>query len=185
MKIPNSARNKALIIVDVQKYFLNDRNKYIIENIKSLIEKGSYDLFIEAIFYSEKDSLWDKQTNWFLPKNSNFYTVNEILDLIKDKDCIHVEKETKSVFKGNDNLLQELKKKNVQEVHIVGLDANDCVLATAYEAFDLGFYTYVIEECTDSSYSQKMRDAGFEVLQHVNMTNNSCIENIDFIEINV
>ena len=184
MKIPLSNRKKALIIVDVQSGFLNDRNRYIIENIKSLIENISYDFFVEAIFHSEKDSLWDNQTDWFLPKDNNFHTVKELSDLIENKDVLHVEKETKSVFKGNKNLKDELTKRQIKEVHIVGVDANDCVLATAYEAFDFGFYTYVIEECTESSDSQKMRDLGFEVLRHVNLTNNSCIEKIDFIEIN-
>lgn len=71
----------------------------------------------------------------------------------------------------------------IEEVHIVGLDANDCVLATAYEAFDLGYFTYVIEECTESSSSEEIRDAGFKLLRHVNLTNNSCIEKLEITEI--
>jgi nicotinamidase-related amidase len=184
MKVSNSKRKKALIMVDVQPGFLNERNKYIVKNIKFLIQNIPYDFFVEAVFHSEKDSLWDKQTNWFLPKDNNFHTLKEISDLFINKDRLHIEKETKSVFKGDTNLLEELKKKNIEEVHIVGVDVNDCVLATAYEAFDLGFFTYVIEECSESSDSEKIRDTGFEVLRHVNLTNNSCIEDINFIEIN-
>ncbi len=84
--------------MDVQSGFLNERNKYIVENIKSLTENIEYDFFVEAIFHSEKGSLWDTQTDWFLPKDEYFHTVKEVLDLIKDKDVLHVEKETKSVF---------------------------------------------------------------------------------------
>ena len=36
----------------------------------------------------------------------------------------------------------------------------------------------------DEQLTEKIRDIGFEVLRHVNLTNNSCIENLDFIEIN-
>jgi nicotinamidase-related amidase len=183
MKIPISNRKKALIMVDVQPGFLNERNKYIVENIKSLIQNIPYEFFVEAIFHSEKGSLWDQQTGWFLPKDENFHTVKEITDVLENKDVLHVEKETKSVFKGNQDVLVELKKRGIEEVHIVGLDVNDCVLATAYEAFDLGFYTYVIEECTEASESEKMRDVGFELLRQVNLTNNSVSEDLEFKEI--
>ncbi len=46
MKVPNSKRKKALIMVDVQPGFLNERNKYILENIKSLIKNIPYDFFV-------------------------------------------------------------------------------------------------------------------------------------------
>jgi nicotinamidase-related amidase len=183
MKIPWSDRKKVLVIVDVQQGFLNDRNKYIVENIQNLLQKASYDFYIESVFHAEKGSLWDRQTDWILPKDKDCKIVDALLEALKGKDFLHVEKQTKSVFKGLPDLRNELKKKGIEEVHIVGLDANDCVLATAFEAFDFGYFTYVIEECTESSSSEEMRNAGFEILRHVNLTNNSCVEKINFIEI--
>lgn len=158
---------------------MNDRNKYIIDNIKKLIENFSHDFYVESVFHAELGSVWDKQTGWTLPKDENFKTVGDIIKSLTLKDCIHLEKQTKSVFKGAPDLQKELKKRNIQELHIVGLDANDCVLATAYEAFDLGYFTYVIEECADSGSSQEMKDAGFAILRHVNLTNNSCVEKME------
>jgi nicotinamidase-related amidase len=38
MKIPNSSRKKALLIVDVQDGFLIERNRVILPNIQKLIE---------------------------------------------------------------------------------------------------------------------------------------------------
>lgn len=38
----------------------------------------------------------------------------------------------------------------------------------------------VIEECTESSSSQEMKEVGFEVLHHINLTNNSCVEDVSF-----
>lgn len=183
MKIPWSKRKKALIVVDVQAAFLNARNRYILASIKKLLKRASYNFYAESVFYAEKGSQWDKQTNWTLPKDANAKTSKKILDLLKQKNYLHIEKTTKSAFKGNINLHNQLKKKAIREVHIVGLDANDCVLATAYEAFDLGYFTYVIEECTDSSSSKKIKQAGFEVLRQVNLTNNSCLEKIGFVKI--
>lgn len=179
MKVPWSDRKKALIIVDVQSGFLNDRNKYIIDIIKTLIGNTSYDFYVESAFHAEKGSLWEKQTNWTLPKDKNSKTVEELSALLSNKSHLHMEKQTKSTFKGIPDLDNKLKKRGIEEVHIVGLDANDCILATAYEAFDLGYFTYVIEECTESSSSEEIRDVGFKILQHLNLTNNSCVEKVE------
>jgi nicotinamidase-related amidase len=141
---------KALIIIDVQPAFVNNRNKFIIKNILDLIKKTKYDLYIESVFYAEKGSIWDKQTGWIQPKDENAHTVKEIRYALENKKTIHVEKTTKSVFKGNKDILKILKENRIKEIHIVGLQTNDCIIATAFEAFDLGFFTYVIEDCCEA-----------------------------------
>jgi len=62
----------------------------------------------------------------------------------------------------------------IDEVHLAGFDINDCVLATAYDALDQGYFTFAIEECcgrTDSDRS--VIDAALMVLRKQAMTNNS------------
>jgi len=84
-----------------------------------------------------------------------------------------VHKETKSVFKGDTDVLKILREHGITEIHIVGLDTNDCVMATAYESFDYGFLTYVIEGCCQSSSSDKLHQYAIEMLRGQNMTDNS------------
>lgn len=183
MKIPWSDRKKALIVVDVQPGFMNKRNSYIIGPIKKLIKETKYDFYVESIFHAEKGCIWDVQTRWTLPKDGNFKTVDELLPLLTSRSALHLEKETKSAFKGKPDLHAELKKQGIQELHLVGVDTNDCVLATAFEGFDFGYFTYVIEECTESSSSEKMNEVGLQVLQHLNLTNNTCVEKVKFWEV--
>ena len=186
MKIPiHSTRGKALIIVDIQPAFLNDRNNYIIDNTLKLINSIHYDLYVETVFYTKEGSLWELQQKWSLLKDDKTHTVEQITSALKDQELISIEKETKSVFKGNKPLFDILKQANIEEVHIVGVDSNDCVLASAYEAFDLGFVTYVIEECCQSSSSDELHTSAIELLRHQHMTNNSCIEDIEMKEINL
>lgn len=176
MKIPHSKRKKALIVVDTQPDFLDDRNKYIINNISALLKKIKYDLYIEAVFYTEKGSVWDKQEKFILPKGKNIKTVDKLAKVLKKYKPMKTLKQTKSAFKGEDiDLVSLLKEKKITEVHVVGTETNDCVLATAFDAFDLGFITYVIEECCQSS-SNELHQIGLIVLRKQNMTNNSIIE---------
>src|SRR3989338_6310539 len=178
MKVPLSGRKKALLIVDVQPSFVNSRNKHVVNNIATLFEKVSYDLYVTAVFHAEKGSLWYKQQGWICPRDNNFYILPQINDLLKDKKSVSIEKITKSIFKGNPDLLKLLKAHCIEEVHIVGFDTNDCVLASAYEAFDLGFFTYIIEECCESSSSSTLHRWALALLRKQNMTNNSVAEKI-------
>jgi len=180
MQIPSSPRSKALVVVDVQPSFLNARNKNVVQNILKLLSTTKYDLYIEATFHAEKASLWDIQQKWVCPKGEKTQTIEDISKKLGNFGALRVEKETKSVFKGDKNVASILREKNITEVHVVGLDTNDCVLATAYESFDLGFITYVIEECCQSSSSEELHKHAIEILRGQNMTNNSVVEKIDF-----
>ena len=178
MKIPLSGRKKALFIVDVQSAFINSRNQYIVKKITHLLNTIPYDFYVTVSFHAEKGSLWDKQQGWTCPRDDKSHTFPDIVGLLNPQKCISIVKTTKSVFKGDKNLFTLLKDEHIEEVHIVGLDTNDCVLASAYEAFDLGFFTYVIEEGCESSSSSALHKSAVALLRQQNMTNNSCIEKI-------
>jgi len=171
ISIPNPERKRALVLVDIQDGFVNDRNRWIISNIQKVLKEGEYTLTVEANFHAEKGSLWDRKTQWTFPLSP---TIPQIKALLGQNNIL-VTKTTKSVFKGNQDILWILKEKGVEEIHIVGLDTNDCVFATAQEAFDLGFFTYVIEECTETSEDVELRESALKILRHLEMTNHSPI----------
>lgn len=182
MLIPNSNRKKALVIIDVQPAFLNKRNRYIIKNIEKLIKSVDYDLYIQALFHAEKNSIWDKETSWTLPKDKNFHTLKSINKLLENKKVSKVIKDTKSVFQKHKSLVNLLKSNKIMELHITGLQTNDCILATAFESFDKGFFTYVIEECCESDTLKMHRD-GLAVLRKQEITNNSSLKKREFLRV--
>src|SRR5579859_4342587 len=169
---------KALLIIDVQPAFLR-RGNAVVQHIVSLLRTTAYDVYVEAVFHAEAGSLWDRQTGWVCPRDERTHTVPAILALLP-ADAMHVEKTTKSAFKGDVDLASFLRDRGIVEVYIVGLDTNDCVLATAYESFDLGFATYVIEDCCASSSSRALHDQGLALLRHVSLTRKhpqrSCVQ---------
>ena len=184
MKIPNANRKKALIVVDVQPKFINDRTSYILPKIQMLLNKVPYTLYFQAFFYAEENSIWEKQINWILPKTNNMYVPEPLGPALAERNAISVVKTTRSAFKGEPSILPILNEHSVDEVHIVGVDTDDCVTATAHEASDLGFFTYIIEECCQSR-RQELHERAVENLRQTKLTNNSCIEKIGFIELNV
>jgi nicotinamidase-related amidase len=140
-----------------------------VDNILKLLDDKKYDLYVEATFHAEKGSLWEKQQNWICPEGRSTKTISEISNKLAQFDPIKIHKETKSVFKGDSDVFAALRKGGISEVHVVGLDTNDCVMATAFESFDLGFLTYVIENCCQSSSSDELHEYALEILRGQDM----------------
>jgi nicotinamidase-related amidase len=183
MRIYDSNRRKALIVVDVQPSFLCPRNEYIVNNILALVDAVTYDLYVEATFHAEEGSLWNTQQHWICPVGKQTETIPQLAETLRRYNAVKVSKVTKSVFKGDKEVLNLFNRKGIQEVHVVGLETNDCVLATALESFDFGFVTYVIEECCQSSSLDELHQDALKILRRQNMTNGSCIESVAFVDV--
>ncbi len=60
---------------------------------------------------------------------------------------------------------------------------NNMLTATAHEASDFGFFTYIIEECCQATRSEELHNRAIANLRQTKLTNNSCVEEIPFIEV--
>lgn len=173
MKIPNTGRKKALLIVDVQDSFIIDRNKYIISNIKKIIENIDYDMIVYSIQYNKKDSLRYKQVDWCEESNDTD-TIPELLEVLNNKNNVFkVNKLTRSIWKCDEDLIWLLKRNYIEEIHLVWFLSNDCIIASAYESFDLGYYTFVIEEAVETRTTSSNNTKALDILNYLNLTNNS------------
>ena len=173
MNIPDTNRKRALIIIDLQPAFVKPHNQHIVPSIVSLIKNVPYDAYIEAVFHAEKGSLWDLQQGFTVPQDKGMRTVDEVMDNLKPYNPLHVIKETRSTFKGDQDLVAYFKERGIEEVHLVGTETHDCVLATAYDAFAAGFPVYALEECIESGTLGR-HEVGLTLLRWQSMTNNSC-----------
>jgi nicotinamidase-related amidase len=178
MQIPHSNRRRALALVDVQSAFVNANSQNAILNIKRLLEAIRYDVYIEAVFSAPPGSLWDRQTGWTLPEDKQTCSVSELAEVLRDRGVWRVHKNSKSIFSGDVPLAERLRSSGIEELHLVGFDLNDCVLASAFDSFDCGFYTYVIEECCAASSDLRLGRHATAILRHLHMTNNSQFEDV-------
>lgn len=172
MKIPNSPRKKALMIVDVQEWFMVERNKHILENIKKLIESKIYECIIYSISYNLEGSIWYTQVGWCEnPKETD--TLDEIKAVFPEKNVYKVMKLTRSIFKADQDVDVILQKHQIEEVHICGVTTYDCVYASAQESSDLWYFTFVIEEAVESRTTPATHTDAIANLRYMCLTNNS------------
>lgn len=186
MKIPNTWRKKALFIIDIQDWFVIERNKYILNNIKKILTNIEYDMIVYSLSYNKKWSLWFTQAWWFEECSDN-ETLPEIKKILDTKQNVFKTKKlTRSIWKADDDIKTLISNNNIEEIHICWLVSNDCVMASTFESMDNWYYTFVIEEACETRTTQENDVYAKNILNYLNLTNNSKFvwyENTNFINL--
>lgn len=151
---------KALLVIDVQQYFLEKTPKTLPAKIKKHIKSTNYDFIAFTQFRNVKDSNWEKSLQWDKCRNDeDLVLADEFAGLATKQNTF--EKHTYSAFRHPGNLLKQLHKHQIDQVNLCGIDTEACVLATAYDAFDQGFKVNVL---FDLSYSRAGHDAAAKAI---------------------
>lgn len=160
--------NKALIIIDAQKYFLNKwtepKVKLIVNEIKKYLTQNlqKYSLIYFTIFKNDKNSSLWKISGWKdCTESPDIDLFDELKEFTNENNVIY--KNTLSAVK-KPQIIQALKNKNIQEVHLCGFDTDCCILATAYDLFDLGIKPVVLENLTWSTSKEKLHQPAIKMI---------------------
>jgi len=139
---------QALLIVDVQNYFINKNTQHVPGNIKRLIETNDFSVIAFSQFINSPDSAFVKHLNFTGCTKSPYSDIVADLKPWLKKDNVF----TKCAFSifTNPKFENYLQKKNVDELVICGLDTDYCVLADCFNAFDRGYKVTVIADCCAS-----------------------------------
>jgi nicotinamidase-related amidase len=179
MKIdfPCSGTKRALFVIDVQPQTLRGSEALAtLAVLRDYVRATDYDAYVVATYSAPADSMFCLQSGWSLSAEAAGPSDPLLDDVIASKThgAVQIAKTVRSVFKASegDALRAMLSERGIDEIHLVGFDINDCVLATAYDALDSGFFTYVIEECTGRTDDNgAVIDAALTILRKQNMTN--------------
>lgn len=141
-------KKKALVVIDVQKAFENEKifgkvsNPRVSMNIASTIEK--FRVKGDLIIYIQHRNMGvDSQFN---PVNKGFQ-FQDIINPLETEPIVI--KDVNSAFIGTD--LEEILELNkIEKLYICGLKTPHCVSTTTRMAGNLGYNTHLIEECTAS-----------------------------------
>ncbi len=149
----------ALVIIDLQKGFVNKQSEYIVPRIKGLIQKGKFDYVLFTKFVNRKGSPYRKIMNWHkFGSQSETDIVDELLPFVEHLFV----KNVYSAFTPRFSTF--LKKHSVRDLFIVGIDTECCVLKTAVDAFELGYSPHVLAFYSASHEGKAYKNAGLKVL---------------------
>lgn len=139
----------ALLVVDVQSYFLERSPKDLPAKIADYIRSSNYDFIGFTVFRNVDGSNWEKSLDWHKSKtDEEIKLADEFKDLVTPENTF--EKHTYSALK-HGKLLGILEDKGIEEIHLCGIDTDACILASAYDAFDQNFKVKIL---FDLSYSR-------------------------------
>jgi len=153
---------KALVVIDVQNYFVNDKTKDLPNKIAAFIQKNKFDHVIFTQFVNNDRSNFVKLLNWrkcFLSPETDIHPA--LAEFVTPGNTF--KKTAYSMFKAP-GFTVFLKKHNISRLFLCGIDTDSCVLASAYDAFDLGYEVKVIKNLCKSHSGDDFDNAAMKII---------------------
>ena len=152
-----------LVVIDLQVGFINDKTIKVANNIRDLLDSGEYSAVIATKFTNMPGSSFELFLGW---KGMLEEEEKELLPFVEEyADCV-ISKCSYSCV--NTNFIQSLVAfygSLPEEVTLVGVDTDACVLATAIDLFEMGIKPIIIEDCVGSSGGEECHEAGMLILK--------------------
>lgn len=146
---------KTLIIVDVQKGFINDNNKQMLDNINILLKTSTFDKIIATRFVNSNDSQFVKFLNW--NKMTSSPSIDFAFQIPRNIEVID-----KTSYALPENSLDNLNLSKEDEVYICGTDYDACVLAIGFQLFDKKILPRFIYNCIGSASKHSIAKEDFK-----------------------
>lgn len=144
--------------------FINDKTIKVANNIRDLLDSGEYSAVIATKFTNMLGSSFDSFLRWtgMLGEEEKALIpfVEEYADIIVSKcsySCVKNTNFIQSLLSLCDGL--------PEEVTLVGVDTDACVLATAIDLFEMGIRPIILEDCVGSSGGDECHEAGMLLLK--------------------
>ena len=155
------SKQAALLIVDVQNGFVtNDATKRTVPVINRVKHAFGERKIMASKFINPDGGLWEELMGWHdmkQPPGTDFYPE---LDTKNTKVFM---KQTYSAW--SDEMRNYCEKFAIKEVYLVGIDTDQCVLATAIDLFSACVKPFVVADACASSTSKELHIAALKVLQ--------------------
>ncbi|MBK2143493.1 cysteine hydrolase family protein [Francisella tularensis] len=155
----------ALVIIDVQNYFVNEHTKTLPQKIRKLIQTNDFNYIIFSKYINNLKSNHYNIFKWEECQNSPDIDIHpELLEFTNSKNFF--EKNTYSIFKST--MLNFLKQKNINKIYLTGIDIDACVLASAFDGFDLGYDIEILQDFCLSHFGEEFKHSALKIM-HKNL----------------
>ena len=153
----------SLIVIDIQNYFVNEHTKSIPERIAQFIDKNKFDFVLFTKFLNREGSNYFKLLNWKKCLSSPDTDIHPALEKFVNENNLF-EKASYSIFKSK-KFVDFLRKNQITKLYLCGTDIDVCVLASAFDAFDLGYEIEVLIHLSASHSGERMNKAAQEIIK--------------------
>jgi nicotinamidase-related amidase len=153
--------SEPLLVVDVQRGFINEFTQHIPARIKCLIDTGDYSPLLFTRFVNTPTSPYQRLLDWHAcaaPPDTEL--VDELARFAHEGTVF-----TKPGTTGMPvDLRDRLGSERFSHVYVVGIDTDMCVLKTAMDVFDMGVEPIVLVDCCASTAGLQAHLAGLAIL---------------------
>lgn len=154
---------KALIVIDVQNYFINNYTRQLPKKIAKYIKDNKFDHVLFTKFVNKQSSPWVRQLKWRKMFAGVGTQIHKDLSPFLNRNNVF-SKISYSALKSK-RLNRFLKNHKVKELHLCGIDTDSCVLATAFDAFDAGFKIKILEKLSISHSGKDYHKAAVKIIR--------------------
>ncbi|HLZ28544.1 MAG TPA: isochorismatase family cysteine hydrolase [Chloroflexota bacterium] len=155
--------SEPLLVVDVQRGFINEYTRHIPVRVQSLIETGDYSPLLFTRFVNTPSSPYQRLLDWHAcaaPPETEL--VDELAQFAHD-GALFAKYGTTGMPAA---LGQRLGSEAFSHVYVVGIDTDMCVLKTVLDMFDMGIEPIVLVDCCASTAGLQAHLAGLARIIH-------------------
>ena len=146
-----------LLVIDVQKDFVNENTKEYVDKIQKLINENSYENVAFTKFINNEESLWYKKLNY------KGCMTKEGQEIVLDTKSYKVfEKTIYSAL--NEELKEYIKAKEIKQIYLCGFDTEACVFKTAIDLFEGGHDVYVLKDYCMTHLGDRLHNVAIDNL---------------------
>ncbi len=150
--------NSLLLVIDLQKNFINENTENVPNNISNLINTNRFDYVVFTKFVNDINSQFYKILGYKGCLNTEDRRI--VIDTNNNKI---IEKKIYTAL--NQELVQFIKENNIGIIYLCGIDTDACVLKTAIDLFENNYNVKVIEDCSMSHSGIEFHEYAIKILE--------------------
>ena len=152
---------RPLLVVDVQNGFINEFTHHIPGRVAQLIETNAFEPVLFTLFVNEPGSPYQRLLEWHDSAEPPETELAPELERFATDKNVYVKRGLAGMPQ---ELADRLARDKIEEIDVVGIDTDMCVLKIALDLFDAGIEPVVLVDCCASTAGLQSHLAGLAIL---------------------
>ncbi len=150
--------NKLLLIIDMQKSFINENTEFLVDKIQNLIDEDKFNNIVFTRFINDKNNVCYRKLEY-----SGCIKEEEREISIETQKGKTIDKSTYTAL--NEELITYLYDNNIDEIYLCGIDTECCVLKTALDMFEKNYNVYVLKGYCACTHGIERHNNAIKILE--------------------